>query len=328
MKTLRSLDLPPLPSCGALALLSILALPTGALAEAKDKPHAADTTAAQTLFDQGRALMKQGRPREACPKFQESQRLEPGLGTQYNLADCLEQLGKLASAHVLFTQVADAARATGQEQRERVARARAEAVEPRLTKLAILVPEGSDGELKIERDGIPVTEADWGSAVPVDPGVHLVRASSPGLGQWATKIEIASDGAVHQVTIPDTERSFFTPLSNKLGMAAAGVAVIGLGAATYFTVYALDQKQDAEAAGCQGTQCPTQEGVDLRHSASNAGDLATVSLGVGVVGLAAAAALFWVVPNLGNEKTPESASVEWTPVAAPGFGALLVGGSF
>src|SRR4051812_25432076 len=173
MKPSRSLALPSVP-VAVFGLCSLLALPARVLAEPRAKPHATDpdVAAAQALFEEGRALMKQGQTQEACPKFEESQRLDPGLGTQFNLANCLEQQGKLASAYALFTEVADAARATGQSERERVARARAEAVEPQLTKLAILVPKGSSRELTVERDGVPVAQAEWGSPVPVDPGVH------------------------------------------------------------------------------------------------------------------------------------------------------------
>jgi hypothetical protein len=315
----------------AFALLGLLALPTRVLAEPNTKSRARDpdVATAQKLFEEGRALMKKGQPGEACPKFQESQHLDPGLGTQFNLANCLEQLGKLASAHALFTEVADAARASGQVEREQVARARADAVEPRLTKLAILVPAESSRELKVVRDGVPVAQAEWGSAVPVDPGIHRVRASGPGLEQWTTDIDVPSDGAVHQVMVPNgVEESFLTPLNHKLALAAAGVAVVGLGAATYFTVHALDLKQQAEAAGCRGTQCPTQDGVDLRQQASSAGNWATVSVSIGVAGLATAAALLWVVPEFGRENAPESAAIELTPVMAPGIGALLLGGRF
>jgi hypothetical protein len=330
MKPSRALALPSAPVT-VFVLCSLLALPARVLAEPRAKAHAVDpdVAAAQGLFEEGRALMKRGQPDAACPKFEESQRLDPGLGTQFNLATCLEQQGKLASAYALFTQVADAARATGQGERERVARARAEAVEPRLTKLAILVPKSSSRELKLEHDGVPVAQAQWGSPVPVDPGLHRVRASGPDLGQWATEIDVPADGALHRVTIPEgTEGSFFTPMNHKLGLAAAGVAVVGLGAASYFTVHALSQKEAAAAAGCQGKQCPTQHGVDLRHSASTAGDLATVGVAVGVAGLAAAAALFWLVPQAGSEDAAASATLEVTPVAAPGVCALLIGASF
>ena len=330
-RSLRTRSRPLHDASVAIALLACLALPSRVLAEPNTKSRASDpeVAAAQKLFEEGRALMKKGQPGEACPKFQESQHLDPGLGTQFNLADCLEQLGKLASAHALFTEVADAARASGQVEREQVARARADDVEPRLTKLAILVPAGSSGDLKVLRDGVPVAQAEWGSAVPVDPGIHRVEPRAPIWKQWTTDIDVPSDGAVHQVMIPNgVEESFLTPLNHKLALAAAGVAVVGLGAATYFSLHALAPKEQADAAVAGGQTCPTQEGVDLRHQASSAGNLATVSVSIGVVGLATAAALLWVVPELGHENAPESAASSSSPATAPGVGGLLLGGRF
>lgn len=91
------------------------------------RASAAQVATAQALFEQGRALVIKGRAETACPKFEESQRLDPGLGTQFNLADCYERLGRLASALELFTKVTATARETGQIQREQVAGARAAA---------------------------------------------------------------------------------------------------------------------------------------------------------------------------------------------------------
>ena len=99
-----------------LALASGLALPRWAAAQ--------DTTKADETFHAGRELMKDGKFADACPKFEESQKLDPGLGTQFNLADCQEHLGKLASAWANFGDAASRAKAAGQAERAQAAKER------------------------------------------------------------------------------------------------------------------------------------------------------------------------------------------------------------
>src|SRR5689334_11081114 len=92
-----------------------------ALAFAWPRLAAADVSPAkkaERLYDEGVALVDQGNYAAACPKFEESQRLDPALGTQFNLADCLEHTGKLGSAFRLFGAVERAARAAGKPKLE------------------------------------------------------------------------------------------------------------------------------------------------------------------------------------------------------------------
>jgi hypothetical protein len=158
-------------SCAA----SLWLLPATAAAQERDP------AAAQALFDQAKELMRQKKFAEACPKLQESNRLDPGIGTQFHLADCYEQSGRVASAWALFLDVASQARASGQLDREKAAQKRAEKIEPRLPKLAITVPESSKtAGLEIRRNGMLVGAAQWGTPVPVDPGEVELAASAPG----------------------------------------------------------------------------------------------------------------------------------------------------
>ncbi|HEU4616168.1 MAG TPA: hypothetical protein VFS15_28920, partial [Kofleriaceae bacterium] len=48
------------------------------------------------LFEEGRALAKQGKYEQACATFSRSLELERAPGTLLNLADCHEHLGHLA----------------------------------------------------------------------------------------------------------------------------------------------------------------------------------------------------------------------------------------
>ena len=76
-----------------------------------------DKATAEALFAEGRRLMSSGDYKTACPKFAASQKLDPGLGTSLNLADCYEKLGKTASAWAEFRDAAAAAHRVGSKER-------------------------------------------------------------------------------------------------------------------------------------------------------------------------------------------------------------------
>jgi hypothetical protein len=288
----------------------------------------ADRAAAQALFDEGRQLMTEGRTAEACPRFEESQRLDSGLGTQYHLADCYESVGRLASAHTLFLEVAAQAEALGQKRREQLARERAEALLPKLPKLRIDVPHAAAKELQIERDGSVVGRPQWGLAVPVDPGVHRVRASAPGYAAWQVEVDIPNEPAIRRLSIPPLEPrgSFLTPTSRKVGLGALGVGATALGVGGVFAVQAHSKNQDSNRAGCTGSGCPTEGSRKLRQAAVDAGNRATWAVSAGLVSLAAAAVLFWVVP--GEERDTTGGNLRLQPAADLSGGSLRLEGAF
>ena len=141
---------------------------------------------------------------DACPKFEESLRLDQGMGTQFNLAHCWEKLGRTASAWALFLDVAAAARAGNQPDREAAAKERAAALEPKLTRLRITFPEPAP-EAKIYRDGQEVGKAAWGTAMPVDPGSHLIRVTARGKQDWTQDVKVPATSRTFSVTVPALE---------------------------------------------------------------------------------------------------------------------------
>src|SRR5689334_7903140 len=153
--------------------------PMASAATAHAAPTQRERIAARALFDAGRKLMARKNYADACPKFEESQKLDPGVGTQFNLADCLEHLGKTASAWVNFVDVMNTAKEAGQTARENAARARANALEPKVAKLTIIAVDPA-GQMEIKRDGIVVEQGLWGTGIPVDTGEHVVSATAPG----------------------------------------------------------------------------------------------------------------------------------------------------
>lgn len=180
-----------------------VALAAGALCVALSAPAAAqtDSAAARALFAEGRSLMDAERYEEACPKLEESLRLDHGMGTQFNLAHCWEKLGRTASAWALFLDVAAAARAGNQPQREAAARERATALEPKLTRLKVTLTDPTP-DTKVMRDDQEVGRAAWGTAVPVDPGDHVIRVTASGKEEWTQEVKVPPNSKTVSVTVP------------------------------------------------------------------------------------------------------------------------------
>lgn len=141
-------------------------------------PAAAQDSEAETLFQDGRALMLEGRFEEACPKLEQSQQLEPRVGTMLNLAVCHERVGMTASAWVEFQQARDAATAEGRTEQAELAQARIDVLGPRVPWLTVSIEAKTEG-LAVALDGAPVDPAEWGEPMAIDPGEHVVVVAAP-----------------------------------------------------------------------------------------------------------------------------------------------------
>ncbi len=310
----------------ALAALSIAAAGAG-------RARAQTSGAAELAFREGRQLMNQGRFKEACPKFAESQRLDPAPGTQLNLADCYEKLGLTATAWETFRAAETAATRTGQADFASEARKRAIALEPRLCKLAITAAEPGGG-LEVRLDGTPVTRL-VGSAMPIDPGHHVVAAAAPGKRPWSRTVEIERPGMTETVEIPALpaapgataapaepsptveRRARPAGSSHRMTPLAWGFA-IGAGAALAVGV-GLDAMAYGDLRACRDRGgCASQDEVDSIKTRFMVGD---VLLGAAVASAGAAFLAYW----LGGDPDAER-SVE--VVATPESAAILMIGRF
>jgi len=339
------------------AVLVLAAVPHVALAA---DPPKKDPAGAHGLFYEARELMRQNKFAEACPKLEESMRLEPGLGTQFNLADCNEHLGKVTSAWAGFLKVAAASKAANQPEREKLARKRAQALEARLPKLVIDVT-GAQMGLEVKRDGIDVGYPAWGTPVPVDPGPHRISATATGKGTWETTIA-ATEGKTARVSVPrdlpppavaaarapesgpppvegeassttTTTASDFPPpiieqngaLQRSTGWIVAGAGVVGLGLGAGFGLSSLGKRNDSRSH-CAGNQCDP-DGVSLRNDAIRNGNIATAATIFGAA--AVAGGLLLVLTSPKSTDSPERAgAIRAVPNVAVNGGGFMVQGSF
>jgi hypothetical protein len=181
-------------ACAAL-LVSI------APARAQAPPPATNKVAAEALFEDGRRLVAAGSFAEACPKFADSQRLDPSPGTLLNLASCYEKLGRSATAWATYREAASAANAAGRGEYLATAQRHAEALAPTLARVTVTVAEPMEG-LQVLRDGVRVERAEWGAPIPIDPGTHSIEASAAGHKGWTSAFEVPKDGAQVSVSVP------------------------------------------------------------------------------------------------------------------------------
>ncbi|HEX8792221.1 MAG TPA: hypothetical protein VF765_14805 [Polyangiaceae bacterium] len=295
---------------------------------------ASNKAAAEALFRDGRALYDQGKYPEACAKFAESQRLDPAPGTLLNLAGCYEKNGQTASAWATFKEAMAAAHVKGRTDWEDLARTRASALEPTLSRLTIAVASKADG-LTVTRDGSNVGSAEWGTAIPVDPGSHAVDAQAPHRKPFHQPIDVPSGGANVTVTVaeldaadegggtPGTETPSNGSTQRTIGLVVGGLGIVGIGIGTAFGFSAMSKENDATQHHCDTTNHCDGTGVQLGHDAQSAATASTIAFAVGGVALAGGLLLYFTAP-----KGSSAPTVGLRATALPGGGAFGIQGAW
>jgi hypothetical protein len=319
---------------GCLALVALTAcLLAGPPAFADS---AADKAAADALFSQAKALMAAGKYAEACPKLEESQRLDPALGTQLNLADCYEHTGRTASAWGLFNEVARASEKRGDKERAAEAARRAAVLAPTLQKLAIVVPPATRVTgLEVRKDGELVGEGSWGSALPTDPGAHTIEASAPAHKAWSTVVRVETSGAGASVEIPRLEALAGPPGVGTLtpfwgpqriaGAAVGGVGLVGLVVGAAFGVVTFQKTSDAKPYCSATLPYCTQAGITLENDAKTTANVSNAAFAIGGAAVVAGLVTFFTAPA-GDSKPPSAVRVG--PVIGQGRAGITVEGSW
>jgi hypothetical protein len=325
---------------GAALVAALLAVARAAPAQVS----ASDSASAEALYDEALRLMEQKQYAEACPKLEESQRLDPGVGTELYLGHCYEQLGKLASAWATFKDAAYAASNSGQKDREKVAQDRADAIKPNLAYINVRVAEPDMPGLEVQRDGQVVRAAAWGVPVPVDPGEHRIQAKRPNAEPWSALVNVPPGPGTVEVQVPplkpleapvvapappvappprpaapaEPSQADSYPDERTLGWVAVST---GGGALLVGGLFALLAKRsDTEADQACRPDDPklcSSDGVSLGEKATAQGNVATLATGLGVALLATGGILLFAAPaDDGKNQGRASLSADFGPHVA------------
>jgi hypothetical protein len=248
---------------------------------------AAETERAEQLFREASALVEKGDYAAACPKLAESQRLDPALGTQYNLALCYEKIGRLGSAWRNLRSVVRLARASGKKGREEIAQRMMNDMRPRVPHLVIVTHE----PVTIMVDGERI-EPDDQAFVAVDAGEHLVEATAPARAPWNERTKVIAETRIEVPPLRKIEgaRIAFVERGSgrrTLGFALGAAGLVGVGTAAVTGILILHDKSVADDKCRPG--CVDDEGRDAVSRGETLVPINYVAWAVALAGIGAGA---------------------------------------
>lgn len=344
-------DLPFLLATSALAAILLVATP----GEADTSPE--DRAAADALFRDGRALVKQGKLAEGCAKLAASHKLDPAAGSLLALGDCYEQNGQTASAWTTFNEAQAFARKLGDAPRAQEAERRAGLLDARLSRLTFVLPAGGRPEgLEVRRNEKLVDPSLFGSSIPVDPGPQTISVTAPGKREWRSTVTVEPKPGVTTVPIPELvdapapaasgtaaaittgassaapagEPPSFWSSRRTAGVVVAGAGLAGVVAGAVLGGLTLAKVGDVNSRGLcvdgEPYRC-TEEGLRLQNEANDLANGSNVGFAAGGAALIAGVIVFLTAPSPAP-KAVGSTGIRVAPAAGPGMAGLSIRGAW
>jgi hypothetical protein len=303
-----------------------------------------EPTPAVTAFKLGQMFVEERRYDAACPKFEESYRLDPRVNTLFHLANCWSLIGRLGAARTRFLEVADTADKAGQSDLAASARQHAASIEAKLPLLTIEV-KGMEPGLELSIDGAALGSAAWGTPVPLDPGKHTIEARAPHRRARKLMLEMPRDPQNLTVAVPPLDDESGKPgveaapavtapksatgepprsgsingavLATGIVFAGLGVAGIVIGTVSGLKVNA--KNGDADAACPTGQGCSPAE-IAAYHAAiadaKSARNLSLTAFSIGGAALLGSVVLIVSAPREGSRPFALAPAFDYGAVGA------------
>ena len=340
------------------ALLTLALTLTTATSHAQEADERA-RSAARTLAEDGVIAYQNGDIPSAVDKLERAYQIVklPTVGLW--AARALVKSGRMVSGAERFQEVSRYKGATDprQEQAKNDALKEYDQLMPRIPTATVVLEGAKANETAVTLDGETVPSALVGTAIPVDPKHHVMRATRGtdaaeqafdvtegqkvtvtlklgGGASTAAAAPVAAAAATTTAAPPPPppggdvqadsggSSSKFWNTQRTIGVAVGGAGVVSAIVSGIFTASALSSKSDSEVS-CKDGNCTTQEGYDALSDARSAGNIATITGIAGIALIGTGAVLFFTAPKAGS-----GASVGLAPLVVPGGGFLSARGSF
>ena len=300
-------------------------------------PLRAQAAAADALFESARTAMSKGDYASACEQFRASDKLDPAVGTELNLADCEEKRGRLASAGELYRAVSE--KLNESDARIGLARDHVRALAARVPKLTLVLAENAPKNSAVRDGDVDLGSGAFGVALPLDPGAHELVVSAPGREPRTYHVTLTEGQAQTLNVEPGATNAAATPAATTVaavapsapppapvtssaaagssrrtaGFVIGGVGVVGLGVGATFGALMLSKKHSVDG-NCNPDKSCNAAGVDAAHSAHTFQVVANVGWIAGAAALGVGAVL--VLTSGSSEQPATTVAVAPTPAGA------------
>jgi hypothetical protein len=210
-----------------------------------------------------------------------------------NWATCLEKQGRVASAWQRWNEAVDLLAPS--DSRKDFAKRHVAALEKRLPRLTLRLDASAPEGTRLYRDDVLVGKGARATALPVDPGRHVLRAVAPDhegttltvvMREGENRVVSLGPGARAILPGPDDEDQGVT---RTLGLVAAGVGAAGLGTGIVTSVMLKDAR-DTVNENCVERMC-NAEGLDAAARGKTLLAVNAAGWGAGAIGAALGAIL-------------------------------------
>jgi len=255
-----------------IAMVFALAVGTGGVAhgvEPGSGPASSESSAAaDALFREAVTLANDAKFEEAARKFAASFAMQPTLGTLLGLSMALEQGGRTASAYARYAELEDRAKAANDAARVATANAAMTRLRARLPKVTLVAQDSLPSDVRWTLDGKALPAAAFGTALPVDPGAHVLEGRRGETVVFARDV-IAEEGREARIVVQVQAEQPTKPVEAEVpadpgvdqdggasttGLVIGGIGLISMGVGTVFwlksngTYNALEE--ECAAGGC------------------------------------------------------------------------------
>ena len=317
----------------------------GALAQTKAPPSPEELKAAREMFQDAYKDEQEKRLGQALEKFQRVAAVKESASVRYRIGSVLEQLGRLREARDAFRALAASKPSLSTPEQEIADNAaeRAHQLDRKIPKLVLRLQPNAPADARVSIDGAPVPVSTAPRRIELDPGEHVVQASSANSLPSENKLTLAEGGELEftvmlgpkpVVAPPPVESPHRNNTLAYVALGAGGVLLVG--GLVLLGIREGDISDIKSACGESGN-CPSSMKDDLQSKHDQAQLFGPLGIGLGIAGVAVAGTGAYLLlrpspkadaPPSGTTTSPSTGGIRVSPRPVAGGAMVGVGAAF